>query len=205
MELVGTSSPERPPEASDVLPTAKLNDNLPILPQDVSVLSLVDFRYTSGTCAASFYLRYRDRFAACLAKRGERRPEDGNCLDEDERLGPAGEDLLLLHVLGLIDRRLPAHVRDLYSPRLGDSRSRRLVDFRYQYRTCTVPYCQSVEVFLFFDSFSIFSFKFILGDKLTSICSMLLFMTNIFFKRFLGGLECVDHSFAYGVSPILYV
>ncbi len=147
MEPVETSSPERLPEASDV-PTAKLNENLPILPPDVSVLSLVDFRYTSGTCAASFYLRYRDRFTACLAKKGERRPEDGNILTEDERLGPAGEDLLLLHVLGLIDRRLPAHVRDLYSPRLGDSRSRRLVDFRYRYRTCTrVPNCQSVEVF----------------------------------------------------------
>ncbi len=147
MELVEASSPKMPPEAADV-PTAKLNDNLPILPPDVSVLSLVDFRYTSGTCAASFYLRYRDRFAACLAKRGERWPENGNILTEDERLGPAGEDLLLLHVLGLIDRRLPAHVRDVYSPRLGDSSSRRLVDFRYRYRTCTrVPYCQSVEVF----------------------------------------------------------
>ncbi len=141
MAFVGTSSPERPPEASDV-PIAKLNENLPILPQDVSVLSLVDFRYTSGTCAASFYLRYRDRFTACLAKRGERWPEDGKCLTEDERLGPAGEDLLLLHVLGLIDRRLPAHVRDLYSPRLGDGRSRRLVDFRY---TGTVPYLMSVR------------------------------------------------------------
>jgi hypothetical protein len=139
MELVGTSSPKRPPEASDVL-IAKLNENLPILPPDVSVLSLVDFRYTSGTCAASFYLRYRDRFTACLAKRGERQwPEDGDQpLAEDERLGPAGEDLLLLHVLGLIDRRLPAHVRDLYGPRLADSRSRRLVDFRYRYRTVRI-------------------------------------------------------------------
>jgi hypothetical protein len=136
MELVGANSSESPPEASDV-PTAKLNENLPIPPPDVSVLSLVDFRYTSGTCAASFYLRYRDRFTACLAKKGERWPENGNYVDEDERLGPAGEDLLLLHVLGLIDRRLPAHVRDLYSPRLGDSSSRRLVDFRYRYRTCT--------------------------------------------------------------------
>ncbi len=142
MEPVETSSPERPPEASDV-PTAKLTENLPILPPDVSVLSLVDFRYTSGTCAASFYLCYRDRFTNCLAKKGERWPENGNYLDEDERLGPAGEDLLLLHVLGLIDRRLPAHVRDLYGPRLGDSGSRRLVDFRYpHYRTFTVPYCQ---------------------------------------------------------------
>ncbi len=137
MELVGTSSPERPPEASDDVPIAKFNENLPILSQDVSVLSLVDFRYTSGTCAASFYLRYRDRFTACLAKKGERWPEDGNQpLADDERLGPAGEDLLLLHVLGLIDRRLPAHVRDVYSPRLDDSGSRRLVDFRYRY---TVP------------------------------------------------------------------
>ncbi len=137
MAFVEANSPERPPEASDI-PTAKLNENLQILPQDGSVLSLADFRYTSGTCAASFYLRYRDRFTACLAKKGERWPEDGNCLTEDERLGPAGDDLLLLHVLGLIDRRLPAHVRDLYSPRLGDSRSRRLVDFRYRHRTCTV-------------------------------------------------------------------
>ncbi len=138
MELVGASSPERPPEASDVL-TAKLNENLPILPPDVSVLTLVDFRYTSGTCAASFYLRYRDRFTACLAKRG-----DGDQpFAEDERLGPAGEDLLLLHVLGLIDRRLPAHVRDLYSPRLGDSGGRRLVDFRYRYRYRPVRTLQS--------------------------------------------------------------
>ncbi len=152
MELVGANSPKRLPEASDV-PTAKLNENSPILPPDVSVLSLVDFCYTSGTCAASFYLRYRDRFTACLAKKGERQwPEDGKCLAEDERLGPAGEDLLLLHVLGLIDRRLPAHVRDLYSPRLGDSRSRRLVDFRYQNRTW-LSICR-----IFFKSLALFPY-----------------------------------------------
>jgi hypothetical protein len=151
MAFVGASSPERPPEASGVLPTAKLTENLPILLPDVSVLSLVDFRYTSGTCAASFYLRYRDRFTACLAKRGERQwPEDGDQpLADDERLGPAGEDLLLLQVLGLIDRRLPAHVRDLYSPRLGDSRTRRLVDFRYRTGTgLYVPYSQPYKFFI---------------------------------------------------------
>jgi len=112
-----------------VLPDAHTapSENFPLPPPDGSVLSLVDFRYTVGTCAANFYHRYRDHVRACLGKKGERLA-DGEVLSEDERLGPAGEDLVLLNVLGLIDSRLPAHVRDVYSHRLKNSS--RLLDFR---------------------------------------------------------------------------
>ncbi len=179
MEHVGGSSSERLPEASDAPTTDKLTENSQILPPDVSVLSLVDFRYTSGTCAASFYLRYRDRFTACLSKKG-----DGDQpLTEDERLGPAGEDLLLLHVLGLIDRRLPAHVRDLYSPRLGDSSSRRLVDFRYDTSTGTVPYGTLLSVRInFFYSLILFPY---FHSSLFWAISLLRFVVCCFYDQYL--------------------
>jgi hypothetical protein len=65
------------------------------------------------TTAADFYKDYRDQVIASLKKKGDVIPwQDNRVLDEDEQLSPTFEELILAHVLGLIDTRLPEHVRD---------------------------------------------------------------------------------------------
>jgi hypothetical protein len=46
----------------------------------------------------------------------------------DEQLSPTFEELILAVVLGLIDNRLPGHVKSHYQPLLGKSKS--LMDYK---------------------------------------------------------------------------
>jgi hypothetical protein len=65
------------------------------------------------TAAAEFYRDFRNQIIASLKKKGDVIPwQDNRVLDEDEQLSPTFEELILAHVLGLIDPRLPEHVRD---------------------------------------------------------------------------------------------
>ena len=50
-----------------------------------------------------------------------------NTLTEDEKFGPTTEDMILIVVLGLLDQRLPAHVKSHYALKMED---RWLMDFK---------------------------------------------------------------------------
>jgi len=73
-----------------------------------------DLKYKKDvTTAADFYRDYRNLIIASLKKKGDVISwQDNRVLDEDEQLSPTFEELILAHVLGLIDTRLPEHVRD---------------------------------------------------------------------------------------------
>jgi hypothetical protein len=75
---------------------------------------IFDLKYDKeATTAADFYRDYRDQVIASLKKKGDVIPwQDNRVLDEDEQLSPTFEELMLAHVLGLIDTRLPEYVRD---------------------------------------------------------------------------------------------
>jgi hypothetical protein len=58
---------------------------------------------TTATKVVELYSQYRDLVEAGLAKKGEMwlaGGRDGSVLTQDETLGPAAEDLVLLNVLG---------------------------------------------------------------------------------------------------------
>jgi DNA replication initiation complex subunit (GINS family) len=76
--------------------------------------TIFDLKYDKeATTAADFYRDYRDQVIASLKKKGDIIPwQDNRVLDEDEQLSPTFEELILAHVLGLIDTRLPEYVRD---------------------------------------------------------------------------------------------
>ena len=76
--------------------------------------TIFDLKYKKDvTTAAEFYRDYRDQVIASLKKKGDIIPwQDNRVMDEDEQLSPTFEELMLAHVLGLIDIRLPEHVRD---------------------------------------------------------------------------------------------
>ncbi len=54
--------------------------------------------------------------------------QNNTVLEEDEKLSPTFEELILANVLGLIDVRLLGQVKDKYYNRLGDARS--LMDYQ---------------------------------------------------------------------------
>ncbi len=66
---------------------------------------------------------------ACLKKKGDVILwQDNTVFEEDEKLSPTFEELILANVLGLIDVRLLGHVKDKYYQRIGDARS--LMDYQ---------------------------------------------------------------------------
>ncbi len=53
--------------------------------------------------------------------------QDNTIMTEDEQLSPTFEEMILATVLGLVDARLPRHVRDRYLHLIGRKRS--LMDY----------------------------------------------------------------------------
>jgi hypothetical protein len=94
-----------------------------------SLLHLLDIQYQQETSAVDFYNQYRNEVMACLKKKGDVIFWQNNTvLEEDEKLSPTFEELILANVLGLIDIRLLGHVRDKYYQSIGDARS--LMDYQ---------------------------------------------------------------------------
>jgi hypothetical protein len=94
-----------------------------------SLLHLLDIQYQQETSVVDFYNQYRNVVMACLKKKGDVILWQNNTvLEEDEKLSPTFEELILANVLGLIDIRLLGHVRDKYYQRIGDARS--LMDYQ---------------------------------------------------------------------------
>jgi hypothetical protein len=76
---------------------------------------LSDLQYQPNTKAATFYEQYRNLVIGSLKKKGYTITWQNNMiLAEDEKLSPTFEELILDNVLGLIDTRLPRHVRSYY-------------------------------------------------------------------------------------------
>ncbi len=109
-------------------PAKMKNDDCNILKKR-SLFHLLDIQYQQETSILDFYNQYRNVVIACLKKKGDVILWQNNTvLEEDEKLSPTFEELILTNVLGLIDIRLLGLVRDKYYLRIGDARS--LMDYQ---------------------------------------------------------------------------
>ena len=107
----------------------KLREDYDIQQKGIHFFNILDVKYESGEPASGFYNRYRNLLLANLGKTGDAiRWQNVEALEEDEKLSPTFEDMILLNVLGLIDARLPSHIRDHYHHLIG--KSKRLMDFK---------------------------------------------------------------------------
>jgi hypothetical protein len=107
----------------------KMNDSCDYQQKKSLLLNLLDLRYQPDASIKGFYNQYRNVVMACLKKKGDVILWQNNTvLEEDEKLSPTFEELILANVLGLIDIRLLGHVRDKYYQRIGDARS--LMDYQ---------------------------------------------------------------------------
>jgi hypothetical protein len=90
---------------------------------------LSDLQYQPKTKAATLYEQYRNLVIGSLKKKGYTVTWQNNMiLAEDETLSPTFEELILDNVLGLIDTRLPRHVRSHYIGLMEVSNS--LMDYK---------------------------------------------------------------------------
>jgi len=90
--------------------------------------NLFDISYDTEASAIGFYYQYRNLVIASLKKKGDVIVWQNNLvLPADEELSSTFEEMILAHVLGLINPLLPVLVRDKYLKVMG--RTRGLMDF----------------------------------------------------------------------------
>jgi len=97
----------------------KIDEDCDNLLRKSLLINLIDLHYQQEASIVDFYYKYRNVVMACLRKKGDIILwQNKMVLAEDEQLSPTFEELILVNVLGLIDTRLLAFVRDKYQ-RLG--------------------------------------------------------------------------------------
>jgi hypothetical protein len=107
----------------------RLREDYDIQQKGIHFFNLLDLKYTPGEPAAGFYNNYRNILIANLRKTGDTIAWQNNTvLEEDEKLSPTTEDLVLANVLALIDSRLPGHIKDHYHHLIGRTKS--LMDYK---------------------------------------------------------------------------
>ena len=122
----------------------KLREDYDIQQKGIHFFNLLDIKYEPSEPAAAFYNRYRNLIMANLGKQGDAiRWLNVEELEEDEKLSPTMEDLILLNVLTLIDPRMPAHIKDHYHHLIG--KSKRLMDFKADILVKIPTYLAEIE------------------------------------------------------------
>ena len=97
--------------------------------KEIFFFNLLDLQYKSENSAVGFYDQYRNLIVASLKRKGDTIEwQNDTILTEDEQLSPTFEELIFANVLGLINARLPGHVRNNYYHLIKKSKS--LMDHR---------------------------------------------------------------------------
>ena len=108
-------------------------------------LSIVEIKWDpTSTSAIAVYNSYRAKILENLKPAGTHIKWKQQTLTVDESLSPTFEDHILLTVLQIIDPRLPAKVREVYGPRMEDSKL--LMDFKMDILTNVPKLIQDIDI-----------------------------------------------------------
>ena len=108
--------------------TDKLRENYDIQKKGVHFLNIIDIQWdpTQDVTYAAFYNTYRTHILNNLRRQGEVVLWQGDGrLAQDEKVTPMLEDIIVYNVLGLIDSRLPALVREKFGAQMRQNKSLR--------------------------------------------------------------------------------
>ena len=96
----------------------------------IHLLNIIDLKYDPDVhTAVAFYNEYRSIIVNNLAKNGDIiKYKNNEHMQQDERMSPMIEDLILLNVLQEIDERLLNFVKNYYNHKMGEND--RLMDFK---------------------------------------------------------------------------
>ena len=107
-----------------------LRNDYDIQKKGIHFFNLLDLKYDATKLTpVAFYNQYRTLITSNLAKNGDViKYKDGFVLQQDEKVSPMLEDIILLDVIREIDARLPAHIRTFYTHKM--SKTDKLMDFK---------------------------------------------------------------------------
>ena len=96
----------------------------------IHFLNVIDLNYDSEIhTPVSFYNEYRTLVVNNLARAGDvLKYKNNENLENDEKMSPMIEDLVLLNVISKIDSKLPAYVKRYYNHKMNNDE--RLMDFK---------------------------------------------------------------------------
>ena len=108
-------------------------------------LNIVDIKYDPDTMSATtIYNAYRSKIMENLKPRDTTIQWKSNLvLTRNESLSPTFEDHILLTVLQLIDSRLPAKIREVYGPRMDNTKF--LMDFKQDILCNVTKHIEEIE------------------------------------------------------------
>ena len=110
-------------------PYSKQHEDHNFRRHDINFFNIFDLQYQPGASTIDFYNQYRSLVVANLKRRGDIIIwQNSKVLEEDEKLSPTFEDMILASVLGLINFQLLEHVRDNYHHLIG--RGKCLMDYK---------------------------------------------------------------------------
>jgi len=122
----------------------KLREDYNIQQKGIHFFNLLDLKYQDGEPATGFYNKYRNLVQANLGKTGDTIAwQNQAVLDTDEKMSPTFEDMILANVLGIIDPRLPAHIKTHYHHLIG--KTKRLMDFKADILVKVPTFLQEIE------------------------------------------------------------
>ena len=107
-----------------------LRSDYNIQTKGIHFLNIIELKYDPETqTPVAFYNEYRTIIVNNLAKNGDtiKYKNEGN-LQQDEKMSPMIEDMVLLNVIKEIDTRLPAYVKHFYNHKMNNDE--RLMDFK---------------------------------------------------------------------------
>ena len=108
---------------------SELRNDFNINENENTFFNLLELQYEPGTSTVDFYNHYRNLVIANLKKKGDIIEwQKSRVMELDEELSPTFEDMILVNILGVIDKRLPMLVKNNYYHLIGRRKS--IMDYR---------------------------------------------------------------------------
>jgi len=109
----------------------------------VHFFNILEVVYDSSTMTpVGFNNQYRSLVMNNMARNGDRIRWKGTTLQEDEKLSPTFEDMILLNVVGMLDQRLPAYIKTHYALQMED---KHVMDSKTDFFTNVNKFIQAIE------------------------------------------------------------
>ena len=123
----------------------KIRQDYGIEQKGIHFLNILDIKYdpTGNVTPIGLYNNYRSLLIGNLGKSGDHVQWKNSVLQEDEKLSPTMEDLILVNVLQLLHPKLPAYIKEAYCHKIGSNK--RLMDFKSDILSKAKQYIEEIE------------------------------------------------------------
>ena len=123
----------------------KIRQDYDIQQQGIHFFNILNITWdpTGQVTPIGLYNNYRGIIIGNLAKKHDKIEWKNETMNQDEKLTPSHEDLILLEVLRILHPKLPFYVRDQYMHKMG--KNKRLMDFKTEILTKAKQYIKELS------------------------------------------------------------